>query len=159
MGEFEFRRISGWGNCGLGRRERADLAEMQFEHALLEQRFDLHATGVVWESETAFEITMWTLDPQTTLVFVPRVSPFSRNKQIIPLDNDADVLRPDVGEIDFEEVLLGVFQDIHRGEPIGLPIAGLAGRNRRQRGQEAMIAIRRHVIHTSTSLGTVTRDH
>ena len=120
----------------------------------LKSGVDLRSAGVIRKRETALEIPVRAFDPQTLLVFLPRLWTFAGDEQPVSLHDHSYVLRFRLGQVDLEQVLLSVFQDVHRRKPIGVAIPLLARRNRRQWGQLAMRTVRCHCIHSRCTRNT-----
>jgi hypothetical protein len=91
---------------------------------------------------------VWALDSQKRFILLPWLRTFARDEQPVSLDDHPYDRRIRSGQVDPEQVLLNVFQDVHRRKPIGLSIAFLARRNRREWSQKLPVALRCHCIHS-----------
>jgi hypothetical protein len=119
--------------------KRPHLAHVQFENAFLKDRSDLHSAGIIRQGETAFKIAVWTFNAEIRFVVLPWPWAFSGDEESVSLHGHSYVLRFHFRQIDPEQVLLGIFQDVHRWKPIGLSVALLTRRNRRQWRQQRMM--------------------
>src|SRR2546428_8809305 len=101
------------------------LGQMHFEHAVFEVGSDIGGAGVIGEREAAPKAAVGAFDAVILLaVFRLLVFAVARNGQGAIFHGDFHVLLLHFGQLGLDQVLLGIFADVHQWGPFGHPQGG-----------------------------------